>query len=247
MPVPLRRPSRLTLAALLAAALGVALLALSSPPAAAQAKGTVIQGTAQFKWEPANVTIKPGEGHQHGRPRREQGGVGHQHALVQRQRLQRAAVAQPQAAQLGRGGEGEQRGHLAGLAAAEAARLDRHHRGGGGRAGHHHHDDEAPEPWRQHRRRGPRRHTPCTRVRRGLGADCSMTTSGSVVVTTEQVRTCQATRPTRARRRAQVRPALGAWRAGAAAGRGRPCGRCLPAPRWWSGGGSRTTVTDCTG
>ncbi len=61
MPVPLRRPSRLTLAALLAAALGVALLALSSPPAAAQAKGTVIQGTAQFKWEPANVTIKPGE------------------------------------------------------------------------------------------------------------------------------------------------------------------------------------------
>src|SRR6266545_7792822 len=61
MPVPLRRPSRLTLAALLAAALGVALLALSGPPAAAQAKGTVIQGTAQFKWEPANVTIKPGE------------------------------------------------------------------------------------------------------------------------------------------------------------------------------------------
>jgi plastocyanin len=61
MPVPLRRPSRLALAALLVAALGVALLALSSPPAAAQAKDPVIQGTAQFKWEPANVTIKPGQ------------------------------------------------------------------------------------------------------------------------------------------------------------------------------------------
>ncbi|HEX6678362.1 MAG TPA: plastocyanin/azurin family copper-binding protein [Actinomycetes bacterium] len=61
MPVPLRRPSRLALAALLVAALGVALLALSSPPAAAQAKDPVIQGTAQFKWEPADVTIKPGQ------------------------------------------------------------------------------------------------------------------------------------------------------------------------------------------
>jgi plastocyanin len=61
MPVPLRRPSRLTLAALLVATLGVALVALSSPPAAAQAKGATVSGTAQFKWEPPNVTIKPGE------------------------------------------------------------------------------------------------------------------------------------------------------------------------------------------
>jgi plastocyanin len=61
MPVPLRRPSRLALAALLVAALGMALVALASPPAAAQAKGSTINGTAQFKWEPANVTIKPGE------------------------------------------------------------------------------------------------------------------------------------------------------------------------------------------
>jgi plastocyanin len=61
MPVPLRRPSRLVLAALLVAALGVALVALASPPAAAQAKGATVSGTAQFKWDPPNVTIKPGE------------------------------------------------------------------------------------------------------------------------------------------------------------------------------------------
>jgi plastocyanin len=60
MPVPLRRPSRLALLALLTATVGVALLALSSPPAAAQAKAPTVSGTAQFKWEPANVTIKPG-------------------------------------------------------------------------------------------------------------------------------------------------------------------------------------------
>jgi len=61
MPVPLRRPSRLAFTALLVAALGVALVALASPPAAAQAKGATINGTAQFKWEPADVTIKPDE------------------------------------------------------------------------------------------------------------------------------------------------------------------------------------------
>jgi plastocyanin len=61
MPVPLRRPSRLALVALLVATLGVALVALSSPPVAAQAKSATISGTAQFKWEPANVTVKPGE------------------------------------------------------------------------------------------------------------------------------------------------------------------------------------------
>jgi plastocyanin len=39
----------------------MALVALAGPPAAAQAKGATINGTAQFKWEPADVTIKPGE------------------------------------------------------------------------------------------------------------------------------------------------------------------------------------------
>jgi plastocyanin len=61
MPAPLRRPSRLALAALLATVLGVTLLAVSGPPAAAQAKATEINGTAQSTWEPNTVTIKPGE------------------------------------------------------------------------------------------------------------------------------------------------------------------------------------------
>jgi plastocyanin len=61
MAAPLRRPSRLALAALLVAGLGVTLLARAGRPASAQAKATVIAGTAQLKWEPANVTIKPGE------------------------------------------------------------------------------------------------------------------------------------------------------------------------------------------
>jgi plastocyanin len=61
MAAPRRRPSRLALAALLVAALGVILLAHAGRPASAQAKSTEIAGTAQFRWEPANVTIKPGE------------------------------------------------------------------------------------------------------------------------------------------------------------------------------------------
>lgn len=61
MPALLRRPTRLALTALLAAAAGAALLATSSPPAAAQAKGATISGTAQYRWEPQTVTIKPGE------------------------------------------------------------------------------------------------------------------------------------------------------------------------------------------
>jgi plastocyanin len=61
MPAPLRRPSRRALAALLVTVLGVALVAVSGPPVAAQAKGTEINGTAQSKWEPNTVTIKPGE------------------------------------------------------------------------------------------------------------------------------------------------------------------------------------------
>ena len=58
----LPRPSRSLVAGLVAAVLGVALVALSGPPAAAQAQApkAEIDGTASFKWEPANVTIKPG-------------------------------------------------------------------------------------------------------------------------------------------------------------------------------------------
>jgi len=56
------RPSRPMFAALVAAVIGVTLVALSGPPAAAQAQAAKaeIDGTAQSKWEPANVTIKPG-------------------------------------------------------------------------------------------------------------------------------------------------------------------------------------------
>jgi plastocyanin len=56
------RPSRFIFAALVAAVIGVTLVALSGPPAAAQAQAAKaeIDGTAQFKWEPANVTIRPG-------------------------------------------------------------------------------------------------------------------------------------------------------------------------------------------
>jgi plastocyanin len=60
MPAPRRRPSRLALAALPVTVLGVALVAVSGSSAAAQAKGTEIAGTAQLKWEPNTVTIKPG-------------------------------------------------------------------------------------------------------------------------------------------------------------------------------------------
>jgi len=58
----LPRPSRLILAALVAAVIGVTLAAVSGGPAAAQAQAAKaeIDGTAQSKWEPANVTIKPG-------------------------------------------------------------------------------------------------------------------------------------------------------------------------------------------
>jgi plastocyanin len=61
MAAPVCRPSRLALAALLVAALGVILVDFAGRPASAQAKGTEIAGTAQLKWEPANVIIKPGE------------------------------------------------------------------------------------------------------------------------------------------------------------------------------------------
>jgi plastocyanin len=61
MPAPPRRRSRLALAALVVTVLGVTLLAVSGPPAAAQATGTTINGTAQYRWEPNTVTIKPGE------------------------------------------------------------------------------------------------------------------------------------------------------------------------------------------
>ena len=61
MPAPLRRRSRLALAALLVTVLGVTLLAVSGLPAAAQAKATEVNGTAQYQWEPHTVAIKPGQ------------------------------------------------------------------------------------------------------------------------------------------------------------------------------------------
>jgi plastocyanin len=58
----LPRPSRILVLALVAAVAGVTLVALSGGPAAAQAQAATaeIDGTAQNRWEPANVTIKPG-------------------------------------------------------------------------------------------------------------------------------------------------------------------------------------------
>ena len=62
MTVPARRPSRLLLLAVTLAALG-ALLVAAGGPAAAQvstSKGAEIDGTAANKWEPAQVSIRPG-------------------------------------------------------------------------------------------------------------------------------------------------------------------------------------------
>jgi plastocyanin len=57
----LPRPSRLLVpVALVAAAVGVALVGSSGRPAAAQA-AREISGTAQNRWEPANLTIQPGQ------------------------------------------------------------------------------------------------------------------------------------------------------------------------------------------
>jgi plastocyanin len=56
-----RRLSRLLAVAVTVALLGVLLLLVAGGPAAAQAQGTAeVDGTAANKWEPANVTIKPG-------------------------------------------------------------------------------------------------------------------------------------------------------------------------------------------
>jgi plastocyanin len=61
MPFAARRLSRLLAVAVTISLLGVLLLLVGSGPAAAQAKATAeIDGTAANKWEPANVTIKPG-------------------------------------------------------------------------------------------------------------------------------------------------------------------------------------------
>ena len=51
---------RLGLLALVGAVLGAALLLAAGGPAAAQAKNADVDGTAQNKWEPANVTIPVG-------------------------------------------------------------------------------------------------------------------------------------------------------------------------------------------
>jgi plastocyanin len=56
-----RRLSRLLALAVAISLLGVLLLLVGGGPAAAQAQGTAeVDGTAANKWEPANVTIKPG-------------------------------------------------------------------------------------------------------------------------------------------------------------------------------------------
>jgi plastocyanin len=56
-----RRLSRLLAVAVTISLLGLLLLLVGGGPAAAQAQGTAeIDGTAANKWEPANVTIKPG-------------------------------------------------------------------------------------------------------------------------------------------------------------------------------------------
>jgi plastocyanin len=61
MSSPARRPPRLLVLALAVATLGAALVLASGGPAAAQAKTSqVINGTAANKWDPADVTIKPG-------------------------------------------------------------------------------------------------------------------------------------------------------------------------------------------
>jgi plastocyanin len=53
------RLARQVLAAAALASIGVALLSASG--AVAQPAENVVEGTAAFKWEPANLTIKPGE------------------------------------------------------------------------------------------------------------------------------------------------------------------------------------------
>jgi plastocyanin len=64
-PMPLaaaRRPPRLLLLALAVALLGAGLVLATGHPAGAQAvpSKATIDGTAAYKWEPANVAIKPG-------------------------------------------------------------------------------------------------------------------------------------------------------------------------------------------
>jgi plastocyanin len=61
MHVAARRLPRLIALAVTVALLGVVLLLAAGPPAAAQAQAKAeVDGTAAFKWEPANVNIKPG-------------------------------------------------------------------------------------------------------------------------------------------------------------------------------------------
>jgi plastocyanin len=62
MPLAARRLPRLLALALAVALLGAGLVLAAGGPAAAQAQGAnaEIDGTAANKWEPANVTIRPG-------------------------------------------------------------------------------------------------------------------------------------------------------------------------------------------
>jgi plastocyanin len=61
MPLAARSLPRLLPLALAVAVLGAALVLAAGGPAAAQAQSNAtIDGTAALKWEPANVTIKPG-------------------------------------------------------------------------------------------------------------------------------------------------------------------------------------------
>jgi plastocyanin len=61
MPLAARSLPRLLALALAVAVLGAALVLAAGGPAAAQAQSNAtIDGTAALKWEPANVTIKPG-------------------------------------------------------------------------------------------------------------------------------------------------------------------------------------------
>lgn len=62
MPLAARRLPRLLALALAVALLGAGLMLAAGGPAAAQAQGAnaEVDGTAANKWEPANVTIRPG-------------------------------------------------------------------------------------------------------------------------------------------------------------------------------------------
>jgi hypothetical protein len=99
---------------------------------------------------------QPGQRHGDGLAGREQGDVGHHHALVQVQHLQGAAVGEPQAGHLGGGREHQQGGQGRPHRPVPAARVQQDDRGAGQEAGRRHQRDEPPEP----RRQPPQGHPP---------------------------------------------------------------------------------------